>query len=145
MTNIVDVSYSPGGAAASPVLKSGYERAERMKWSRTSGLVRKRRRLLPGRGQKGFVLIELLVSIAIFGVISVGFLSALVAGYHGVIVAHDQTMAQSLTRTTLENVRRAAYPITDYQTTDIEVMRCLFMPTTSTRTMRFRPTPRRSR
>jgi len=28
------------------------------------------------------------------GVISVGFLSALVAGYHGVIVAHDLTMAK---------------------------------------------------
>jgi len=77
----------------------------------------RRRRTLPGRGQKGFVLIEVLVSIAIFGVISVGFLSALVAGYHGVIVAHDVTMAESLTRTTFENVRDADFPIVDYQTT----------------------------
>ena len=73
--------------------------------------MRKRRRSLPGRGQRGFVLIELLISIAIFGVISVGFLSALVAGYHGVIVAHDQTMAESLTRTAFENVRAANFPI----------------------------------
>ena len=57
------------------------------------------------------------MAMAIFGVISVGFLSALVAGYHGAIVAHDQTMAQNLTRTTLENVRSAAYPVVDYQTT----------------------------
>jgi prepilin-type N-terminal cleavage/methylation domain-containing protein len=96
-----------------------------MKWSRTSGFLRKRRRSLPGRGEKGFLLIELLISIAIFGVISVGFLSALVAGYHGVVVAHDQTMAQNLTRTTLENVRSAAFPVADYQTTttkfDVEV------------------------
>ena len=63
------------------------------------------------RGQRGFVLIEVLISIAIFGVISVAFLSALVTGYHGVIVAHDQTMAQSLTRTTFENVRVAPFPI----------------------------------
>jgi prepilin-type N-terminal cleavage/methylation domain-containing protein len=82
-----------------------------MKWSGTSSLLRRRRRHLPARGQKGFVLIEVLVSMAIFGVISVGFLSALVAGYHGVVVAHDQTMAQSLTRTTFENVRMAAYPV----------------------------------
>jgi prepilin-type N-terminal cleavage/methylation domain-containing protein len=81
------------------------------------GFVGKRRRTPPGRGQRGFLLIEVLVAMAIFGVVSVGFLSALIAGYHGVIVAHDQTMAQSLTRTTLENVRTAAYPVVDYQTT----------------------------
>jgi hypothetical protein len=34
-----------------------------------------------------------------------------------VVVAHDQTMAQNLTRTTLENVRSAGFPIVDYQTT----------------------------
>lgn len=88
-----------------------------MKFRRMKGLTGKRRRTLPGRGQRGFVLIEVLISIAIFGVISVGFLSALVAGYHGVIVAHDVTMAESLTRTTFEDVRRAEFPIVDYQTT----------------------------
>ncbi len=63
------------------------------------------------------MLIELLISIAIFGVISVGFLSALVAGYHGAIVAHDQTMAESLTRTAFENVNSAPFPISDNVTT----------------------------
>ena len=71
----------------------------------TSGFPGKRRRTAPERRQKGFVLIELLVAIAIFGVVSVAFLSALVAGYHGVIVAHDQTMAESLTRT-LDGIRK---------------------------------------
>ncbi len=47
-------------------------------------------------------MIELLVSIAIFGVVSVTFLGALVAGYRGIIIAHDQTMAESLTRTAME-------------------------------------------
>ena len=89
-----------------------------MRLTGTSGLARKLRRTLPGRGQKGYVLIEVLVAMAIFGVISVGFLSALVAGYHGVVVAHDQTMAQNLTKTALENVREAAYPVVDYQTTE---------------------------
>jgi prepilin-type N-terminal cleavage/methylation domain-containing protein len=96
-----------------------FERAEkmRMRLSMTDRCARKRRRYPLVHGQRGFVLIEVLVGMAIFGVISVGFLSALVAGYHGVIVAHDQTMAESLTRTTLENVRNAPFPITDYQVT----------------------------
>lgn len=85
---------------------------------RPRGPMKKRRRTVLGRGEKGFVLIEVLVSIAIFGVISVGFLSALVAGYHGAIVAHDVTMAESLTRTTFENVRDAGYPIVSYQVTE---------------------------
>ncbi len=101
----------------SPCESLNYERAKRMRLTGTSGLARKLRRTLPGRGQKGFALIEALMAMAIFGVISTGFLSALVAGYHGAIVAHDHTMAQNLTRTTLENVRSAAYPVVDYQTT----------------------------
>jgi prepilin-type N-terminal cleavage/methylation domain-containing protein len=89
----------------------GFERAERMRLNRMSGFVRKGRRSPLARGQRGFVLIEVLMSIAIFGVISVAFLSALVTGYHGVVVAHDQTMAQNLTRSTFENIRVAPFPI----------------------------------
>ena len=82
-----------------------------MRLSGMSGCIRKGRRSPFGRGQRGFVLIEVLISIAIFGVISVAFLSALVTGYHGVVVAHDQTMAQNLTRSTFENVRVAPFPM----------------------------------
>jgi prepilin-type N-terminal cleavage/methylation domain-containing protein len=89
----------------------GFERAERMRLNRMSGFVRKGRRSPFMRGQRGFVLIEVLMSIAIFGVISVAFLSALVTGYHGIVVAHDQTMAQSLTRTKFEDIRVAPFPI----------------------------------
>lgn len=68
-------------------------------------------------GQKGFTLVELLVAIAISGVIMVGFMSALATGYHGTRVADDLTLAQNLTRTTFEDVRVAAYPVADYETT----------------------------
>jgi hypothetical protein len=43
-------------------------------------------------------------------VVSVGFLSALVAGYHGVVVAHELTMAESLTRTAFEEMRGVPFP-----------------------------------
>jgi prepilin-type N-terminal cleavage/methylation domain-containing protein len=82
-----------------------------MRLNRMSGFVRKGRRSPFGRGQRGFVLIEVLMSIAIFGVISVAFLSALVTGYHGIVVAHDQTMAQNLTRSKFEDIRVAPFPI----------------------------------
>ena len=88
-----------------------------MKSRTTRGFAGKRRRTVPGLGEKGQVLIELLISIAIFGVISVSFLSALITGYHGVIVAHDQTMAESLTRTTFEDVSDADFPVASYQKT----------------------------
>jgi prepilin-type N-terminal cleavage/methylation domain-containing protein len=103
------------------VCKSDCERAERMRMRRLRAFVKKRRRTLPGRGEKGFVLIELLISIAIFGVISVGFLSALVAGYHGVRVAHDVTTAQSLTRTALENVSSVPFADVDTATDNVTV------------------------
>lgn len=76
-----------------------------MRVSRVSCFFKTARRPSSVRGQRGAVMIELLIAIAIFGVISVSFLGALVAGYRSVVVAHDQTMAQSLTRTTFENVR----------------------------------------
>jgi prepilin-type N-terminal cleavage/methylation domain-containing protein len=87
-----------------------------MKLTGTSGFLRKRRRSRPGRGEKGVVLIELLVAIAILGVVSVGFLSALVTGYHGVVVIHDRTTAESLTRTAFEKMRVAPFPYGDSTT-----------------------------
>lgn len=65
-------------------------------------------------------MIELLISIAILGMVSIGFLGALIAGYHGVRISHDQTMAQSLTRSAMENVATTAFPLdtgTDQVTT----------------------------
>jgi prepilin-type N-terminal cleavage/methylation domain-containing protein len=70
-------------------------------------------------GQKGFTMVELLVALAIFGIIVVGFMSAFVTGYHGVRVADDLTVARNLTRTAFEDVRVAAYPVLDYETTSM--------------------------
>jgi len=59
-------------------------------------------------------LIEVLIAVAILGVVSVAFLSAMVTSYGAVALADRKTTAESLTRTELEHVRNAAYPITDY-------------------------------
>lgn len=56
-------------------------------------------------------MMELLVSIAILGTVSVGFLGALITGYRTVRLSHDLTTAQSLTRTALENVATAPFPM----------------------------------
>jgi len=61
--------------------------------------------------QSGFLLIELLVALAILGIIAVAFLSALTTGYRGLLLAHEMTMAESLVRTELERIRDAPYPI----------------------------------
>lgn len=65
------------------------------------------------RCQRGDTLAEVLVAVAILGVVAVAFLSAMVTAYHGVIMADQKTMAESLTRTELERVRNTSYPIGD--------------------------------
>ena len=61
------------------------------------------------QGQKGVVLIEILVAIAILGVVAVSFLSALTTAYGAVIVAERHTRAESLTRTAFEYMRTLEY------------------------------------
>ena len=64
--------------------------------------------------QKGQMLIEVLVAMAILGVVAVAFLSAMVTSYGAVALADRKTTAESLTRTELERVKDAPYPIVDY-------------------------------
>lgn len=59
-------------------------------------------------------MIELLVSIAVFGVVSVTFLGALVLGYGAIVRSHDQTMAESLTRTKFEEIKGSAGAVQDH-------------------------------
>jgi prepilin-type N-terminal cleavage/methylation domain-containing protein len=66
------------------------------------------------RCQRGDSLAEVLVAVAILGVIAVAFLSGMVTAYHGGILADEKTMAESLTRTEMERIRNGAYPVSDY-------------------------------
>jgi prepilin-type N-terminal cleavage/methylation domain-containing protein len=79
--------------------------------------VRKRGSGLKG-GQRGYTLVEVIVAVAIVGIIAVAFLSALTSGYLALVLADENTVAESLTRTEFERVREAAYPVAGYDRPD---------------------------
>ena len=69
------------------------------------------RQCFVNNGQRGYTLVEVIVAVAIVGVIAVAFLSALTSGYLALALADENTVAESLTRTEFERVRDADYPI----------------------------------
>jgi prepilin-type N-terminal cleavage/methylation domain-containing protein len=60
-------------------------------------------------GQKGMTLIEVLIAIAILGMIAVPFLTALSTSSRGIIIADERTTAESLVRSEIEYVRSQEY------------------------------------
>ena len=60
-------------------------------------------------GQKGTTLIEVLIAIAILGMISVPFLTALSTSSGALIIADERTTAESLVRSQMEYVRSQEY------------------------------------
>jgi len=54
-------------------------------------------------------LMEVLISLAIFGIVVVAFLSALATGSQAIIVADARTTAESLARSELEYIKNSAY------------------------------------
>jgi prepilin-type N-terminal cleavage/methylation domain-containing protein len=67
-------------------------------------------------GQRGYMLVEVIVAVAIVGIIAVAFLSALTSGYLALVLADENTVAESLTRTEFERVRQMSYELTaDYE------------------------------
>jgi len=78
---------------------------------------RDRRSFLHG-GQRGYTLVEVVVAVAIVGIVAVAFLSALTSGYLALVLADENTVAESLTRTEFERIREAAYPVAPYDRPD---------------------------
>jgi prepilin-type N-terminal cleavage/methylation domain-containing protein len=57
----------------------------------------------------GFTLIEVLVAVAVLGIIATTFLASLTTTYKSVIVADEQTKAESLVRSEMEYVKDSEY------------------------------------
>ena len=74
--------------------------------------------------QKGFTLTEVLIALAIFGIVGVSVMFALNASSKTIVSAHEITVAESLSRTIIEYVKRSPYdstipyPLYDTRSTD---------------------------
>ena len=60
-------------------------------------------------GQEGQGLIEVLIAVAILGIVAVAFLSALTTASSALILADERTIAESLARSELEYIKNSAY------------------------------------
>ena len=59
--------------------------------------------------QNGFSLAEVVIALAVFGVVGASVMGALNASSKTIITAHEITIAESLTRTVIEYVKRSNY------------------------------------
>jgi prepilin-type N-terminal cleavage/methylation domain-containing protein len=61
------------------------------------------------RKEKGYTLIEVIIALAIFAIISVAFLVALVTSEKALLLAQERTMAESLARSQMEVVKESLF------------------------------------
>ncbi len=61
------------------------------------------------KSEKGFSLIEVVIAIALLGIVAVAFLGALATGSRVIFIADERATAESLARTQMEYVRNQDY------------------------------------
>jgi len=65
--------------------------------------------------QKGFLLIEILVGLALMGIIAVGFTNGLSTTFKGVAVSQERVTAESLAKSQIEYIKVQDYiPVAEY-------------------------------
>jgi hypothetical protein len=69
------------------------------------------------REQRGQLLIEALVALAILGIVIVAFLTSLTTTSVAMVLADEKATAESLTRTEIESIKDSPYPATSYDKT----------------------------
>jgi len=69
--------------------------------------------------QKGFLLIEILVGLALMGIIAAAFLNGLSTTFTGVAVSQERVAAESLAKSQIEYIKVQDYiPVADYNPDD---------------------------
>jgi prepilin-type N-terminal cleavage/methylation domain-containing protein len=63
------------------------------------------------KSEKGFSLAEVMVAVALLGVVSVSFLSAIGTAYRAVFIADEQASAENLARSEMEYVKSQEYSV----------------------------------
>lgn len=69
--------------------------------------------------QRGITLVETLIALSIIGAVAVAFLAGLTGSLRATIIADEHTVAESLARSQVEAIKKAAYD-DDYDDVEIE-------------------------
>jgi len=75
------------------------------------------------KNERGFSLIEVLVALALLGIIAVAFLGGLATASKAMIIADERATAESLARSQMEYVKNQDYDYNDpqsYEQVDVE-------------------------
>ena len=65
------------------------------------------------KSEKGFSLVEVLVALALLGIIGAAFLGSLATASKSILIADERTTAESLARSQMENVKNQLYEIAE--------------------------------
>ncbi len=79
------------------------------------------------KNEKGFTLIEVLIAIALLGIIAVAFLGGLATASRALVIADERTTAESLARSQVEYVKNQGY--IDYSADPHDVYNKITLPT----------------
>jgi prepilin-type N-terminal cleavage/methylation domain-containing protein len=65
--------------------------------------------------ERGFTFVEILIAMAILGIIAAAFLSALASSSRSTSLSDERTSAESLARTEMEYVKNSVYVVVPWQ------------------------------